>query len=194
MKNTKLQKMVSIGMLSSISFVLMIFNFPLPAFPSYLEVDFSDVPALIAAITMGPIAAIVVEFIKNILNWFYVGSPTGVPVGQIANFTTSILFIMPVYFVYKRLSTAKGLTTGLVMGTLTMAIGMSVLNYYLFMPMYNYFLNVPTETGAALTKTIVTFVLPFNIIKGMIVTAIMLLLFSSLKNWLIKQRKQFINE
>jgi len=194
MKNTKLQKMVSIGMLSSISFVLMILNFPLPAFPSYLEVDFSDVPALIAAITMGPIAGMVVEFIKNVLNWLYVGSPTGVPVGQIANFTTSILFIMPVYFIYKRLSTAKGLTTGLVVGTVTMAIGMSVLNYFLFMPMYNYFLNVPTETGAALTKTIVTFVLPFNIIKGIIVTTIMLLLFSSLKKWIIKQHKQFIND
>lgn len=193
MKNTKLQKMVSIGMLSAISFVLMIFNFPLPAFPSYLEVDFSDVPALMAAITMGPVAGIVVEFIKNVLNWFYVGSPTGVPVGQIANFTTGILFIMPVYFIFKRLTSAKGLTTGLVLGTITMAVGMSVLNYFLFMPMYNYFLNVPTETGAALTKSIVTFVLPFNIIKGAIVTVIMLLLFSSSKNWIAKQRKHFIN-
>ncbi|WP_397537636.1 ECF transporter S component [Rummeliibacillus pycnus] len=194
MKNTKLQKMVSIGMLSSISFVLMIFNFPLPPFPSFLEVDFSDVPAIMAAITMGPLAGIVVEFIKNILNWFYVGSPTGVPVGQIANFTTGILFIMPVYFIYKRLSSAKGLTTGLVIGTLTMAVGMSVLNYYLFMPMYNYFLNVPTETGIALRNSIVTGILPFNIIKGIIITAIMLLLFSSLKKWIVKQRKQFINE
>ncbi|MFJ8261352.1 ECF transporter S component [Rummeliibacillus sp. NPDC094406] len=194
MKNTKLQKMVSIGMLSSISFVLMIFNFPLPPFPSFLEVDFSDVPAIMAAITMGPVAGIVVEFIKNILNWFYVGSPTGVPVGQIANFTTGILFIMPVYFIYKRLSSAKGLTTGLVIGTLTMAVGMSVLNYYLFMPMYNYFLNVPTETGIALRNSIVTGILPFNIIKGIIITAIMLLLFSSLKKWIVKQRKQFINE
>ncbi|HWI46598.1 MAG TPA: ECF transporter S component [Rummeliibacillus sp.] len=194
MKNTKLQKMVSIGMLSSISFVLMIFNFPLPPFPSFLEVDFSDVPAIMAAITMGPVAGILVEFIKNILNWFYVGSPTGVPVGQIANFTTGILFIMPVYFIYKRLSTATGLTTGLVIGTLTMAVGMSVLNYFLFMPMYNYFLNVPTETGVALRNSIVAGVLPFNVIKGIIITAIMLLLFSSLKKWIVKQRKQFINE
>ncbi|MGG0657748.1 ECF transporter S component [Rummeliibacillus pycnus] len=194
MKNTKLQKMVSIGMLSSISFVLMIFNFPLPPFPAFLEVDFSDVPALLATITMGPVAGILVEFIKNVLNWFYVGSPTGVPVGQIANFTTGVLFIIPVYFVYKRLSSAKGLTTGLVIGTLTMAIGMSVLNYFVFMPMYNYFLNVPTETGMALTKSIVTGILPFNIIKGVILTTIVLLLFSNMKKWIIKQRNTYINE
>lgn len=194
MKNTKLQKMIAIGMLSSISFVLMLFNFPLPAFPSYLEVDFSDVPALMAAITMGPIAGIIVEFIKNVLNWFYVGSPTGVPVGQIANLTTGTLFILPVYFIYKRLSTSKGLTTGLVLGTLSMAFGMSVLNYFLFMPMYNYFLKVPTETGAALTKTIVVFILPFNILKGIIITAIMLLVFSGSKKWILKQRKQFLSE
>ncbi len=184
--------MVTIGMLSSISFVLMIFNFPLPPFPAFLEVDFSDIPALLATITMGPVAGITVEVIKNVLDWFYKGSPTGVPVGHLANITTGILFIMPVYFVYKRLTTTKGLSTGLVVGTISMAIGMSVLNYFLFMPMYSYFLNVPTETGAVLTKTIVTGILPFNIIKGIILTAIFLLLASNMKKWIQKQQKQYM--
>lgn len=60
-KNVKLQSFITIGMLSSISFLLMLFNFPIPPFPAFLEVDFSDMPALLAAITMGPVAGILVE-------------------------------------------------------------------------------------------------------------------------------------
>ncbi|HSJ38496.1 MAG TPA: ECF transporter S component [Planococcus sp. (in: firmicutes)] len=188
MKNIKLQSMIVIGMLSSISFILMLFNFPLPALPAFLKVDFSDVPALIAAITMGPVAGILVAFFKNALDWLFQGSPTGVPVGHMANFVTSILFFMPVYLIYRKISTKKGMAFGLVAGTLTMAIGMSVLNYLVFLPMYTYFLNIPAQTGNALFGTIVLGILPFNLIKGILLTSVVLLMFSSMHRWIEKQR------
>lgn len=188
MKNKKLQSMIVIGMLSSISFILMLFNFPLPALPPFLKVDFSDVPALIAAVTMGPVAGILVAFFKNILDWLFAGSPTGVPVGHLANFATSILFITPVYMIYRRVATKKGMAFGLAAGTLSMAVGMSLLNYLVFLPMYTYFLNMPAETGSALFGTIVLGILPFNIIKGLVLTAVVLLMFTSLHSWIEKQR------
>ena len=80
--------MILIAMLGSIATVLMQFNFPLPALPGFLKIDFSEIPAVLAMMTMGPVAGIAVELIKNIMHWFYVGSPTGVPVGEIANFAT----------------------------------------------------------------------------------------------------------
>jgi riboflavin transporter FmnP len=188
MKNKKLQSMIVIGMLSSISFILMLFNFPLPALPAFLKVDFSDVPALIAAITMGPVAGVLVAFFKNVLDWLFAGSPTGVPVGHLANFATSILFVLPVYAIYRRMATKKGMVFGLAAGTLSMAIGMSLLNYLIFLPMYTYFLNMPAETGSALFGTIVLGILPFNLIKGLILTTVVLLMFSSMQKWIDKQR------
>ena len=62
---------VSIGMLSSIAYLLMLLNFPLPLFPNFLFIDFSDIPALIAALIFGPIAGILVEFFKNVLNYIH---------------------------------------------------------------------------------------------------------------------------
>ncbi|WP_371915516.1 hypothetical protein [Pseudomonas sp. HAR-UPW-AIA-41] len=44
-----------------------------------------------------------VEFIKNVLNFFVAGSPTGVPVGHFANFMAGVTFILPVYYVYKKI-------------------------------------------------------------------------------------------
>ncbi len=191
MKNKKLRVMIAIAMLSSISFVLMLFNFPLPALPPFLKVDFSDVPALIAAVTMGPVAGVMVALFKNVLHWMFSGSPTGVPVGEMANFATSILFILPVYMIYRKVSNSKGLVSGLFVGILAMAIGMSVLNYAVFLPMYTYFLNMPALTGSALRDTIVLGILPFNLIKGILLSLVIILLFRTMRTWLEKQRILF---
>ncbi|MCW1928217.1 ECF transporter S component [Bhargavaea beijingensis] len=191
-KNTRLRSLIAIAMLSSISFVLMLFNFPLPPFPAFLQVDFSEVPAIIAAITMGPVAGILVELLKNVLDWLFSGSPTGVPVGHMANFATGVLFILPVWWVYHRLSNAKGMTTGLILGTMSMAVGMSLLNYVLFLPLYVKFMNFPVMSGEELYQMIVLGILPFNLLKGIILAGIVLLLFRSMRRWIEKQRAVFL--
>ena len=191
MSKSKTRMLIAIAMLSSVSFVLMLLAFPLPVLPAYLKVDFSDIPALIAAITMGPIAGILVALLKNVLDWLFSGSPTGVPVGHMANFVTSILFLTPVYVIYRKASSSKGIMYGLFSGTVSMAIGMSVLNYFVFLPMYSYFLNFPMETGTALFNTIIFGILPFNLIKGILVTIVMIVLFKRMKPLLDKVNRTF---
>lgn len=185
----KLRSFVTIAMLSSISFILMLLNFPLPWFPVFLQIDFSDVPALIATITMGPVAGILVELFKNILDWIFSGTPTGVPVGHMANFVTGLLFILPVYYIYRKFSTIKGLSFGLVVGTLVMSVGMSLLNYVAFLPMYTYFLGWGSFD---MKETIVLGILPFNIIKGIMIMIIVILLFRTMKVWIENQRNQYL--
>jgi riboflavin transporter FmnP len=193
MNNKKLRKMILIAILGSISTVLMQFNFPLPALPGFLKIDFSEIPAVLAIMTMGPVAGISVELLKNVLHWFFSGSPTGVPVGEIANFTTGILFILPIYFIFNKFKSSKGLATGLIAGTVAMAIGMSFLNYAVFLPMYTYFLNAPAVSGDALYTMIVAGILPFNIIKGVILMVITLLLYKSMDKWISQQRTQLMS-
>ena len=55
MKKLNVRAFVAIGMLSSLAFILMLIKFPIPPFPAYLTVDFSDIPALIAALIFGPV-------------------------------------------------------------------------------------------------------------------------------------------
>ena len=111
MNNKKLRRMIIIAMLASVATVLMQFNFPLPAMPGFLKFDFGEIPAVIAVMTLGPVAGIAVELIKNILHWLLSGSPTGVPVGEIANFTTGLLFILPIYYIFNKFRTTKGLVS-----------------------------------------------------------------------------------
>jgi len=194
MNNKKLRRMILIAILGSIATILMQFNFPLPALPGFLKIDFSEIPAVLAIMTMGPIAGIGVELIKNILHWFFSGSPTGVPVGEIANFATGILFIFPIYFIYNKFKTSKGLAGGLIAGTVSMAIGMSVLNYLVFLPMYTYFMNFPAMVGKDLAVFIVLGVLPFNLIKGIMLMVILMLLFKSMNKWITQQRSELMTQ
>jgi len=187
MKKLSIKALVAIGMLSSIAYILMMLNFPLPPFPQFLEIDFSDIPALIAALIFGPIAGVLVELFKNILDYFMTGSATGVPVGHTANFITGILFILPTYFIYNKLKSKKGMTFALVIGTLTMATTMSVLNYFVFLPAYTFFLNAPLMSAPEMRTMIVTGILPFNIIKGLIIAIVFMLLFTRMSPWIRKQ-------
>ncbi|MFT9600024.1 ECF transporter S component [Mesobacillus sp.] len=188
MKKFSVKAMVSIGMLSSISYVLMLLNFPLPPFPKFLMVDFSDIPALIAALIFGPVAGILVEFLKNTLDYFMTGSDTGVPVGHAANFVAGVLFILPTYYIYQRMKSNKGMTFALVAGTASMAILMSVLNYYVFLPAYTLFLNMPAMSGTEARAMIVAGILPFNFVKGILMSIIFMLMFTRMKTWIERQQ------
>lgn len=181
MKRTNVKALVSIGMLSSIAYLLMLIYFPLPLFPNFLSVDFSDIPALIAALIFGPIAGIVVEFLKNVLNYFATGSPSGIPVGHIANFLSGIMFILPAYFVYNKIKTRKGMTIALVFGTVTMAIMMSILNYFIILPAYTALMGFPD-----MRNVVVPGILPFNIVKGVIMSVIFMLMFIKMQAWINK--------
>lgn len=181
MKNTKIRAMVSIGMLSSIAYLLMLLNFPLPLFPNFLLVDFSDIPGLIATLIFGPVAGILVEFFKNVLDYIATGSQTGIPVGHIANFFAGIVFILPTYFVYNKLKTKKGMTFALIAGTMIMAGVMSILNYFVILPAYTVLLNMPD-----MRNLVVPFILPFNILKGVMMSTIFMLLFIRMQAWINK--------
>jgi riboflavin transporter FmnP len=172
---------VSIGMLSSIAFLLMLIQFPLPLFPNFLFVDFSDIPALIAALIFGPIAGILVEFFKNVLNYIQTGSFTGIPVGHIANFAAGIVFILPTYFVYNRLKTRKGMTLALIAATAIMAVMMSLLNYFFILPAYTALMGFPD-----MRNLVVPAILPFNLIKGVMMSSIFMLLFIRMQAWINK--------
>ena len=183
-KRLNVKAYVSIGMLSSIAYLLMLLNFPLPLFPNFLFVDFSDLPALFAALIFGPLAGILVEFIKNVLNYVATGSQTGIPVGHIANFIAGIVFVLPTYFVYHKLKTRKGMTIALVAGTIIMAVVMSALNYIAILPAYTLLMGFPD-----MRNLVIPAILPFNILKGIMMSVIFMLLFMRMQVWLNKNLK-----
>jgi riboflavin transporter FmnP len=191
MKKNKVKFLVSVAMLSSIAFVLMMLKFPVPPFPSFLKIDFSDLPALIGMLIFGPMAGVLIELFKNILDYLISGSDTGIPVGHFANFISGIFFILPTYYIYNKLKSKKGMTIALIISTVIMSIVMSVLNYFVLLPAYTFLLNWPAMSGPEVRQYIVAGILPFNIVKGIAMSLIFMLLFTRMNTWIQKQHTSF---
>ena len=47
------------------------------------------------------------------------GSETGIPVGHFANFMSGIIFILPTYYFYNKIKSKKGMTFGLIIGSVS---------------------------------------------------------------------------
>ncbi len=187
-QSSKLFKLIILALFGSISMVLMLVNFPLPMLPPYLKIDFSEIPALIAAILFTPVAGIVVEGLKNTLYLIYTGAAD--PVGVVANFTAGVLFIVPVAMVYHKFKSTKSLVSGLVIGSIIMTVAMSVLNYFLILPAYSWFMGWETMSASVKWTTIIAGILPFNALKGIIVGTLFVLLFAKMEPWLKQKRIQ----
>lgn len=186
MKQSKVSRYVVVGMLSAVSYVLMLLDFPLPGFPPFLKIDFSDIPALLGAMIMGPGAGILIELFKNIIDVLTTGSETGIPVGHMANFATGTTFILTAYFIYAHVKSKKGMTMGLIAATIVTALTMTVLNYIIFIPLYAKFMNFTLPK-----KMVISAILPFNLLKGIILSIVFFLLFLRLQTWIQKQEMRF---
>jgi len=172
---------IRIALLSGISTVLMFIEFPLPLFPIFLKFDFSDLPAIIGAFAMGPLAGILIELIKNILHGILLSSTLFV--GELANFMVGSIFVGTAGLVYKYNKSRRLAICGLVAGTVSMGIGASILNYFIFLPLYEKALGIKIQSIIKLSSNINKYIvdlksliywtiLPFNLLKGLIISVI----------------------
>lgn len=191
--SSKLTKMVVIALLSTVSFILFFLSFPLPLLPPYLKVDFSDVPALLAGLIFSPMAGVLVVFLKNLLYFALKGATD--PIGIPANFIAGSLYVFPVaYFYHKYKKGVKSIVVGLVVGTLVMAIIMSVLNYLIILPAYLWISGVEEGlSSSAKMATVLSAILPFNLLKGVIVSLLFIPLFIKMREWIEQKRVQSLS-
>lgn len=177
----------AIAMLSAIAILLMLFEIPLWFAPSFYEIDLSEVPVLIGAFALGPIAGVVIEFVKILLNLLINGTITAF-VGEFANFLIGCSLVVPAAIIYHRGKSKNTALTGLIIGTICMVAVGSLLNAYLLLPVYAKTFNMPMEAligmGSAVNPSInslSTFILlavaPFNLLKGVIVSIITMVLY-----------------
>ena len=185
--STKFRSMAQVGMLAAVATVLMLFEFPLPFVPSFYKLDISEIPVLLGTFAMGPVAGVMTECIKILLNFVINGTTTG-GVGEIANFLIGCSLCVPAGLIYQKMHTKKGAMIGLAAGTVFMTLIGCVLNAYILLPTYAAAFGMPLDTivqmGHALNPAIdgvATFVIlavaPFNLIKGILVSAILLLIY-----------------
>ena len=188
MKNTNIKWMVKVSMLGAVAMVLMLLEFPLPFIaPPFYEFDFSEVPVLIGVFALGPLAGIVIEFIKVMLNLILNGTITA-GVGEFANFLVGMSFALPAGIIYKKCKDKKHALIGLLVGSVCMVILGYFVNLYILIPTYGRALGMPIDAFVkmgssiyplvdSLWKMVLLCVVPFNAIKAIAASIITMLIY-----------------
>ena len=171
-----------VAMLSAVAALLMLFEIPLWFAPFFYELDFSEVPVMVGAFALGPMAGVLIELVKVLLNLIFNGTIT-MGVGELANFLIGCSLVVPAAFIYHRRKSFQSALTGMIVGTVSMTILGSVLNAVLLLPVFAFFNNttmaelISIGTGVNpaiknLTTFIVLAVVPFNLLKGVVASVI----------------------
>lgn len=189
-KSTTLKYVAKVGVLSAVAAILMLFEIPLWFAPSFYELDLSELPILIGGFALGPLAAVLMELLKNLLNLLINGTTTAF-VGEFANFVTGCALVLPATLIYKYNKTRKGAIMGLVVGALSLVLVGAAINYFVLIPAFSSLYGMPveaivsmgTKVNGAITslETLIVFaVMPFNLLKAAVCSLLTMLLYKRL--------------
>ena len=193
--NVNIRKIAMTGVLAAIATVLMFLHFQLPFMPSFISLDFSELPALIAAFTLGPVSGVAVCFVKNLV--LLSQTITG-GVGELSNFIIGSAFVVPAGLIYRHHRNYGGAMVGSVVGALLMAVLGFFSNLFIIYPIYTNVMPMEAIMGmyqailpgvTNLFQALVIFNMPFTLVKGLCDVLLTFLLYKHISP-LIKGTRQ----
>ena len=164
----QLRHLVGMALFAALAYVVSFLEFPIFPAAGFLKLDFSFVFVLLGGFMYGPVAGVMISATKELLR--FTTSSTG-GVGELANFIVCVAFIIvpTVVYYYK-----KGIITviiTLICGIVLQTAAALICNRYIMFPLY-------MAGGAkAAFESLWTYVLFFNLIKGVAISAIVFLLY-----------------
>ena len=193
----RLRKLCVTAILSAVAVILQMLEFPIPfLIPSFIKLDFSELPALLAAFAAGPLWGVAVCLIKNLVNLPTSGS---MYVGELCNFLLGVALVVPAGLIYRYKKTRGGAILACAVGAVLMALLSYPINYYISYPIYcRLFGGEERVLGAyqallpsmpSLAVCLAVFNIPFTFAKAAIDARFALVLYKPLSP-LLKGRKR----
>ncbi len=179
-------KITVTALLSAIAFILQYIELPVFFMPGFIKFDFSDLPALLAAFSLGPVYGVVTELIKNLI---HLPVSNSAMIGELSNFILGAAFVFTAGLIYKKDRTRKGALLGSIIGAAVMAVVSLPINYYIVYPIYENFMPLENIIGAyqailprvkTLWQCLLVFNVPFTLLKGLVDVLITFLIYKKL--------------
>ena len=183
---TNVRTITSLAMLAAIAYVVMLLSKMLPQVSGFLQMDLKDTVICIGAFLFGPLSAAVISIVVAVVEMFTV-SDTG-PIGCIMNvlatcaFCCTAAFAVTAALLYRKKRTQGSAIAGLFGGALLMTVLMLLWNY-LITPIY-----MGMDREEIVVPMLIPVFLPFNLVKGGLNMALILLLYKPVVTALRKAR------
>ncbi len=182
------RKMVYIGLLAAVATALMYLELPLTFLfmPPFLKLDISGVPTLIGTFMFGPAAGIFITLVKDLIH--FLSSQTG-GVGELSDFLIYATFSLAAGFIYRFHKSKKGALIACLAGTAAVTIVGALTNLFLIIPFYSKIMPIDAIVSAcnavnpmidSINGYILFGAMPFNLIKGLIISGLTFLVYKKL--------------
>lgn len=170
------------AMLTAVSIVLVI-NIHLPLIPAapFLEYDPADIPVLIGSMMLGPVSGLIILLAVCIIQALTVSASSGI-IGFFMHFIASSVLVLVASGIYSRKKSVLSLIIGLVAGSLAMTVVMIPLN----LVFTGIFMGAGTQTVVGM---LMPAIIPFNLLKAGINSAITFAVFTPISHVLKKYIK-----
>ncbi len=174
--NWSVKKLVTTAMLAAVAGVLMSLEFSIPLMPVFYKIDFSDVPAVLALFSMGPVSGLCVEIVKILIKLITVGTNSNY-VGEFSNLIGAFMFILPIWLISKKTERSKkGMATALAVSGVLRVAWACFCNACITLPMYAATMGISIDELTArftpampqvqnLATFIILATIPFNVLK-----------------------------
>lgn len=182
------KRLVFTALMAALSVALSEFlSFKVPVMPSFISFDFSDVPALLAALTMGPLSGLAVCLIKNIEG--LLTTMTG-GVGELSNFILGACLVVPSGIIAQKTHKRSSVVIACLCGAAAMALASVASNYFVVYPIYTALMPMDVIIGMyqailpgadTLLKCLVFFNMPFTLVKGLVAVIVSVPLYKRLR-------------
>lgn len=177
-QRSRVKTLVTLSMLGAVSYVVMVLSKMIPPVIGFLQLDLKDTIIVIGGFVFGPLAAAIVSLLVAAVEFFTV-SHTG-PIGCVMNMLATAAFCCTASYVYKKKHTRSGAVLGLSLGVVVLTATMLLWNY-LITPLY-----MPDFTREQIAAMLPTLFLPFNLLKGGLNMALVLVIYKPVVNALRK--------
>ena len=183
------QYVTRIGVLTALSAVLfLVLEIPVVAF---YKLDFSNLPVLLGAFSMGPGPALIILLLKNVIHVLFKGLGSTMGIGNLADIIMGAAYILPAALLYKRHKTRRTALAGMGLGTLCMIVAGVLVNWLILIPVYMSAFHMNLEAIIGMATKALPFVdtewelllfvtAPFNLLKGFIIGLITWLIYKPL--------------
>ena len=198
-----LDYMTKVAIFSALSFVLYLFpKFPLPFFPSFLEIQFSNLPAILGGFALGPVGGALIIVIRTVIK---LPLSSTACVGELADCIIGLATVMVSSLIYQKFKTKKGGIIALICGVITWTTIAILANAFILIPFYaKFFMGEKGIAGLVMITqdvlpnvTVENFIevyvlyaaLPFNLLLSTTVSVITFLVYKRIS---IVFKKDFI--
>lgn len=175
-------RMAYLAVFTALAYVLYMpfLEFPIiPAVP-FMKVDFSNSFVMIAGFSLGPVAGVVVGVLKEILHALTFSQTVGV--GELANILIMLPYVLIPSIIYKKRKGIKTVLVSLAIGCVCQVIWSIPTNYLLTFPFFLIaYAGAPDwATGMNFYLDVWYWAVLFNLVKTVLITAAVLLLYKPL--------------